>query len=168
MLKNVYFCNLEKYINKYNNNMKRLSIILMCFATLSFVSCSSIKSFTASDAAAKAVGQSTANAIIGLYKSYKANGTISLSNTNDLTNALALATGYTGYRNNQANSSYKTSFAAGMVAAGGSLITSANVNGIITTMNNLTGLNVNASNISQNVNTVTSIITLLQALGTAQ
>ncbi len=154
--------------NNYYNTMKRLSIILMCFAALSFVSCSSLGTIAASDSAAKATGQSTANAILGLYRSYKANGTISLSNTTDLTNALALATGYTGYRNNQTNSSYKTSFAAGMVAAGGSLITSSNVNSVITTMNNLTGLNVNASNISQNVNTITSIITLLNALGTAQ
>lgn len=140
----------------------------MCFAALSFVSCSSIGSLSASDSAAKATGQSTANAIIGLYKSYKTNGTISLSNSSDLTNALALAAGYTGYRSNQTNSSYKNSFAAGMVSAGGNLITSANVSSIINTMNSLTGLNVNASNISQSVNTVTSIITLLNALGTAQ
>ncbi len=148
--------------------MKRLSIILMCFAALSFVSCSSMGTIAASDSAAKASGQSTATAILGLYNSYKANGTISLSNTADLTNALALATGYTNYRNNQNNSNYKTAFASGMVAAGGSLITSANVNGLINTMNSLTGLNVNAANISKNVNTVTSIITLLNALGTTQ
>jgi hypothetical protein len=167
--KKCVFLQLEKNTNNnYYNTMKRLSIILMCFAALSFVSCSSLGTIAASDSAAKATGQSTANAILGLYRSYKANGTISLSNTTDLTNALALATGYTGYRNNQTNSSYKTSFAAGMVAAGGSLITSSNVNSVITTMNNLTGLNVNASNISQNVNTITSIITLLNALGTAQ
>lgn len=148
--------------------MKRFSIILMCFAALSFVSCNSISSLSATDSAAKAAGRSTANAIIGLYQSYKTSGTVSLSNSTDLTNALALAAGYSGYRSNQANSNYKNSFAAGMVAAGGSLITSANVSSIINTMNNLTGLNVNASNISQNVNTVTSIITLLSALGSAQ
>ncbi len=148
--------------------MKRLSIILMCFAALSFVSCSSMGTIAASDSAAKASGQSTANAILGLYNSYKTNGTVSLSNTTDLTNALALATGYTNYRNNQTNDSYKTSFASGMVAAGGSLITANNVNSVINTMNGLTGLNVNAANISKNVNTVTSIITLLKVLGSSQ
>lgn len=148
--------------------MKKLSIVILCFAALSMVSCSGVKKLSATDAAAKAAGQNTANALLGLYKSYKANGTVSLSNTTDLTNALSLAAGYTGFRNNQANSAYKTSFAAGMVAAGGNLITSANVNSIINTMNSLTGLNVNASTISQNVNTITSIITLLQLLGTAQ
>ena len=88
-----------------------------------------------------------------------------MSNTLDLANALTVATGYTNYRNNQTNAAYKTSFAAGMVAGGAGLITSANVNSIINTMNSVTGLNVNASNIANSVNTVTSIVTLLQALG---
>lgn len=151
--------------------MKKLSIILMCIATLAFVACGGTgKTGTAtnSDAAAKAAGKSTSTALIGLYNSYRANGTISLSNTLDLANALTVATGYTNYRNNQANAAYKTSFAAGMVAGGAGLITSANVNSIINTMNSVTGLNVNASNIANSVNTVTSIVTLLQALGAAQ
>lgn len=151
--------------------MKRFSIILMCFATLAFAACGSSSktgASTNSNAAAKASGKSTATAIIGLYQSYKANGTISLSNTADLTNALVVATGYTNFRSNQSNSEYKTAFAAGMVAGGAGLITSANVNTIINTMNSVTGLNVNAANISNSVNTVTALITLLQALGTAQ
>lgn len=151
--------------------MKRLSIILMCFATLAFAACggtSKTGASTNSDAAAKASGKSTATAMIGLYNSYRANGTISLSNALDLSNALVVATGYTNYRNNQSNAAYKQSFAAGMVAGGAGLITSANVGNIINTMNNVTGLNVNASNIANSVNTVTSILTLLQALGSAQ
>lgn len=150
--------------------MKRFSIILVCFATLALAACGSSKSGATynSDAAAKASGKSTATALIGLYQSYKANGTISLSNTADLANALVVATGYTNYRSNQSNAGYKTSFAAGMVAGGAGLITSANVNSIINTMNSVTGLNVNASNIASSVNTATALITLLQALGSAQ
>ena len=63
--------------------------------------------------------------------------------------------------------SYKKAFAAGMVSAGAGLITAANVNQIINTMNNLTGLNVNAATISNNVGTATALIQLLQALGSA-
>ncbi len=150
--------------------MKRLSIILVCFATLAMTACGGMKSgaSTNSDANAKAAGRSTATALIGLYQSYKANGTISLSNAADLSNALVVATGYTNFRNNQASSTYKTAFAAGMVAGGAGLITSANVNSIISTMNSVTGLNVNASNIANSVNTVTALVTLLQALGAAQ
>lgn len=141
----------------------------MCFATLAFVACggsSKTGRATNSDANAKAAGRSTAASIIGLYNSYKANGTISLSNPADLSNALVVATGYTNYRANQASADYKASFAAGMVAGGAGLITSANVNSIINTMNSVTGLNVNAANIANSVNTVTALITLLQALGT--
>lgn len=150
--------------------MKRLSIILMCVATLAFVACGGSGKTgrsTNSDANAKAAGKSTATALINLYNSYKANGTISLSNPVDLTSALTVATGYTSYRTNQASADYKASFAAGMVAAGAGLITTANVNSIINTMNSVTGLNVNAATINNSVNTVTALITLLQVLGAA-
>lgn len=149
--------------------MKKFSIIMMCVACLAFTSCKSLSGggSSSSDSAAKATGRNTATALVGLYNSYRANGTISLSNTADLTNALVVATGYTSLRSNQNNPSYKTSFASGMVSASTSLITTANVNSIINTMNSLTGLNVNAATISNNVNTVTALLTLIQALGTA-
>ena len=154
--------------------MKKLSIIMMCIATLAFVSCGSTKgsstanSSSSNTAAAKAQGKSTAGALLTLYSSYKSTGTINLGNPTDLTAALVVATGYTNMRANQADPAYKKAFASGMVAAGAGLITSANVEGLINTMNNLTGLNVNASNISQSVGTATAIIQLLQALGTVQ
>ncbi len=144
--------------------MKKFSIIMLCVVSLAFAGCGST-GFTSSDSAAKASGRNTANALLSLYNSYKATGTVSLSNANDLTSALVVATGYTNLRNNKANSDYQKSFAAGMVSAGTSLITSANVNSIINTMNSLTGLNVNAANISNSVGTATAIIQLLQAMG---
>ena len=147
--------------------MKRFSIIMMCLVTLSFVSCSSLGS-TSVDSAAKTQGRNTANAIITLYNSYRNTGTVSLSNPTDLTAALMVATGYTNMRNNRESAEYKKAFAAGMVSAGSGLITTANVDHIINTMNNLTGLNVNASTISNNVGTATAIIQLLQALGSNQ
>lgn len=153
--------------------MKRFSIIMMCLATLALGSCSSTtgstsSTRTASTAAAKDSGKSSAKALISLYNSYKSTGTINLGNPNDLTAALSLATAYTNFRNNQADPDYKKAFATGMVAAGAGLITSANVNSIINTMNNLTGLNVNAATITNSVGTVTAIIQLLQLLGTSQ
>lgn len=145
--------------------MKRLSIIALCFATLAFASCG-MTGNTSSDSAAKVSGRNTANAILGLYNSYRANKTINLGNSNDLTNALVLATGYTNMRNNQQDPNYRKAFAAGMVSAGTSLITSSNVEMVINKMNSLTGLNVNAQNISNSVGTATAIIQLLQALNT--
>lgn len=150
--------------------MKRLSIIIMCVATLALTSCSSLFGGAGSTAAsaAKDNGRAAGASIITLYNSYRSTGTVNLGNPTDLTAALSLATAYTNFRNNQADANYKKSFAAGMVASGAGLITTNNVNSIINTMNNLTGLNVNASTITNSVGTATAIIQLLQALGTAQ
>lgn len=146
--------------------MKRFSIIMMCIATMALASCGTMNSNSSSDSAAKASGRSTANALVSLYSSYRTNGTISLSNNNDLTSTLVVATGYTNLRNNQNNPGYRKAFTAGMLSAGTSLITAANVEHLINTMNGLTGLNVNASTISSSVGTATAVIQLLQALNT--
>ncbi|MBP5540962.1 MAG: hypothetical protein J6X88_04850 [Bacteroidales bacterium] len=145
--------------------MKRLSIIILCFATMAFASCGTTGG-ASSESAAKTSGRNTANALLSLYNSYRANGTISLSNTADLTSTLVVATGYTNLRSNKGNPDYRKAFAAGMVSAGTNLITSANVENVINTMNGLTGLNVNAATISNSVGTATAIIQLLQALST--
>ena len=150
--------------------MKKFSIIMMCFATLAFASCSSSSlgtSNSASSTAAKDSGKTSARALVSLYNSYKSTGTINLGTPTDLTAALNLATAYTKFRNNQADPNYKKAFATGMVAAGAGLITTANVNTIIDKMNTLTGLNVNAATITNSVGTATAIIQLLQALGSA-
>jgi len=161
----MYPCKSKITVEPQNiKHMKRFSIIMMCFATLGFVSCGSLGS-TSVDSAAKTAGRNTANAIITLYNSYRNTGTVSLSNPTDLTAALMLATGYTNMRTNKDNSEYKKAFAAGMVSAGSGLITTANVDRVINTMNSLTGLNVNPSTVSNNVGTATAIIQLLQALG---
>lgn len=145
--------------------MKRLSLLIMTFAMIGAItSCSSLKSIGASDTVAQAAGVSCAKALTNLNASYKANGTISLSNTNDLTNMLTIATTYSQLRNNKDNASYKQAFTAGLIS-GSNLITSANANNIMNTLLNSTGLNgVNTTNIQSKVETVGTIITLLNAL----
>lgn len=165
MQKKMYLCN-SKITNTEQTYtvMKRLSIIMMCFVAMAFVSCGSTTG-TSAESAAKTSGRNTASALITLYNSYKNTGTVSLSNPTDLTAALMVAAGYTNMRTYWGDDSYKKAFAAGMVSAGSGLITAANVNSIITTMNSLTGLNVNAATISNSVGTVTALMQLLQALG---
>ena len=147
--------------------------MMICVATLmlGLASCSSSSSTTSGNdySAAKNYGKNTGKAIVALYNSYKTNKTISLSNSSDLTNTLLLASGYANMRNNRTDNQYKAAFAAGMVSAGGDLITEDNVTTLIDKMNGLTGLNVNAANISQSASTVSSVIQILQMLGgTAQ
>lgn len=146
--------------------MKKLSIFIVAFATLAFASCSSLSGSSSSESAAKTSGRNTATAILSLYNSYRATGNVSLNNATNLTNALVLASGYSNMRANSSNPEYRKAFAAGMVSAGTGLITAANVETVIGTMNNLTGLNVNAATISNSVNTATAIVQLLQVLGT--
>jgi len=152
--------------------MKKFSIIMMCVAAMAFTSCGTTmqgtSGTTSGTAVAKDSGRNSAKALVSLYNSYKNTGTINLGNPNDLTAALNLATAYTSYRANQTDPNYKKAFASGMVAAGAGLITASNVDVIINKMNTLTGLNVNASTITNSVSTITAIIQLLQVLGTAQ
>ena len=115
--------------------MKRLSILIICFATLAFASCSSTMGSGTASSAAKDNGRAAGASIISLYNSYRSTGTVNLGNAADLTAALGLATAYTNFRNNQADPNYKKAFAAGMVSAGAGLITTANVNNLINTMN---------------------------------
>ena len=139
----------------------------MCVAAMTLVSCGG-SSYSTSNDAARVSGRNTANALVSLYNSYRSSGTVSLSNPTDLANTLVIATGYTNLRKNKETPDYRTSFAAGMVSAGTSLITANNVEQVINTMNGLTGLNVNAATISNSVGTASAVIQLLQALGTPQ
>lgn len=142
---------------------------MMCFAALAMTSCSALtgsgSSASSDTSAAKSSGKNTAAALVGLYGSYKTNNAINLSNASDIANALILANGYTAYRSNSNDPAYKKAFAAGMVAGGAGLITNLNVETVLSTMTNLTGLNVNATNISKSVNTASSIVQLLNVLG---
>lgn len=145
--------------------MKKIASILMAFVMCAMVSsCGSTGNLAASDTAAKTAGISCAKALTALNSNYKANGTISLSNTADLSNMLIVATSYSQLRQNKGNSSYKQSFTNGMIS-GSNLITAVNATSIVNTLLNCTGLNnVNASNIQQKAETVGTIITLLNAL----
>lgn len=127
-------------------------------------SCGNTANLASSDTAAKAAGVSCAQALTALNSSYKANGTISLSNTNDLSNMLIVATSYSQLKQNKGNNTYRQAFTNGMIS-GSNLITAANATGIVSSLLNCTGLsNVNASNIQQKAETVSTIITLLNAL----
>jgi hypothetical protein len=147
--------------------MKRLSIILVCFATMAFTSCSIFGSAASSNTAAQTMGQTCGSAILGLYNSYKATGSVSLTYGNNLTNALALATCYTQIKANASNSSYRNAFATGLVMSSAGLITNQNSNAFINALLMCSGLaNVSSSNSTQQNQqaTTTATTTLFQAV----
>ncbi len=147
--------------------MKRLSIILVCFATIAFSSCNILGSAASSNTAAKTLGQTCGSAILGLYQSYKATGTVNLTTGNNLTHALALATCYTQLKANAGNSSYRNAFATGLVLSSAGLITNQNSNAIINALLAANGLaNVSSSNTTQQNQQIAAAPTLsiLQAV----
>ncbi len=145
--------------------MKRLGILLMCIATMAMSSCSSIQSAASSNTVASASGKSCGVAMQNLFKSYKSSGTIDLTNTNNLNNALALATAYTNLKQNAGNSNYRKAFTTGLIASSAGLITSANATTFVDKLLATTGLrNLNTQNIAQTAATASAIVTLLNTL----
>ena len=145
--------------------MKKIGIIMMFVAAMTLTSCKSLSS-AAGDTAAIASGAACGKALMALNSSHKA-GTLALTNPNDISNILVVITSYNSLKANKANTTYRNSFARGMVTGGNGLITTANATNIVNTLLNSSGLNgINSSNIATSVNTLSTLITLLNALTT--
>ncbi|MCQ2297310.1 MAG: hypothetical protein MJZ51_01675 [Bacteroidales bacterium] len=144
--------------------MKRIATLMMAFVMIGLVATSCGSSNMAGNTVAYASGSTCAKALTALHSSKTANGSISISNANDVSNMLAVITCYTQLRNNKDNAEYKKSFTNGLIA-GSNLINASNAGTIVNGLLGATGLDgVNASNIGQKVQTVSTIITLLNAL----
>ena len=145
--------------------MKRLSILIVCVATLLMSGCGVMSSAASSNTVANASGQACGTAVQGLYKSYKNTGTVDLTNTNNFNNALALASAYTNLKQNKDNQAYRKAFTSGLIASSAGLITQANAGAFVDKMLATAGLNnINSQNIAQTASTVAAIVTLLNAL----
>lgn len=145
--------------------MKKIALLMMCVATMAFASCSSLSTAASSNTAASASGASCGKALVALYNSYKATGKLDLTNGNNLANALTIVTAYTQLKENHDNETYKSAFRSGMITSGKPYISQSNANNLMSGLLASSGLaNVNASNIAQKAETVTAIITLLNAI----
>lgn len=145
--------------------MKRLGILLACFATLALTSCSLFNSAASSNTVAKASGQNCGTAVQGLYGTYKSTGNIDLSNPTTLNNALALATSYANLKQNKDNAEYRQAFTSGLIASSAGLLTSSNAAAFVDKMLATAGLaNINSQNIAQTAATASAIISLLKVI----
>ncbi len=143
--------------------MKKIGILLMFFATMAVSSCSILSN--AARTSAGATGSATAKALVSLYNSRQTNGNISITNSYDLSNILTVINGAQALRTNQADLQFKTNFITGLVSGGSGMITNTSANNIVSNLLSSTAFaNVNASNITQKVETVTAIISLLNML----
>ena len=145
--------------------MKRISILIMCIATLALTACSSISSAASGNTVANASGQACGTAVQGLYGSYKNTGKVDLTNTTNLNNALVLATAYTNLKQNKDNSDYRKAFTTGLIASSAGLITQANAATFVDKLLAMSGLgNINTQNVTQTAATVAAIVALLNVL----
>lgn len=141
--------------------MKRIAILAVCFATLAMSACSIFNS-ASSDSVAVGLGRTCGTAVLGLYQSYKKTGTVDLTNANNLTNALALATCYTQVKQNINNSSYRQSFTTGLISSSAGLITNQNAAAFVNLFLSSTALGtVNSSSSTAQVNGTTPTFTRL-------
>lgn len=146
--------------------MKKLGIILVCIATLAMSSCSLFQSAASSNSAAMTLGQTCGSAVLSLYRSYKATGSLSLATGDNLTNALALATCYTQLSQNKDNSDYRKSFTNGLILSSAGLITNQNSNAFVNALLGTSTLGtLNSSSNTAQINKTTPAVTgLLQTL----
>lgn len=145
--------------------MKRLGLLLVCFATIALTSCSAFQQAASSNTVANAAGKSCGAAVQNLFRSYKSSGTLDLTNTSNLNNALALATAYTNLKQNVGNSDYRKAFTTGLIASSAGLITSSNASAFIDKMLATAGLgNINTQNIAQTAATASAIVELVSIL----
>ncbi|MBP5676895.1 MAG: hypothetical protein J6W88_00175 [Bacteroidales bacterium] len=145
--------------------MKRLGILLVCFAALAMTSCSMFEAASSSNAMANTTGKNAGVAVQGLYGAYKRTGTIDLTNTTNLNNALSLAAAYSNLKQNKNNAEYRKAFTTGLIASSAGLITSSNATAFVDKLLASSGLsNVNVQNVTQTAATVAAIVSLLNVL----
>lgn len=145
--------------------MKKFGILMMFAAVMAFTSCSTLVGGSTTSAGSKA-GSQASSALVGLYNSHKANGTIAITNPTDMTNILSLLSAYNELKSHKDDASYKSEFAKGMASVGGNVITTANATSVMNSMLSATGLssNFSSANLSEKMQTVQAIITLVQLL----
>lgn len=138
---------------------------MVCFATLALTSCGAVSSASSSNTVAKASGQTCGTAVQGLFRSYKNSGTIDLTNSTNINNAIALATAYTNLKSNKGDANYRKAFTSGLIASSAGLITSSNASQFVDKLLASSGLaNLNTQNISQSVATASAIVNLMKVL----
>ena len=118
--------------------MKKLAIFFVAVATLAMTSCGMLNS--SSNSVAQAAGQTCGAAVLTLYRAYKASGTIDLTNANNLSSALALATCYTQIKQNKDNANYRKAFTNGLILSSSGLITNENASSFVNMLINSNGL----------------------------
>ncbi len=131
--------------------MKSLKVIALFLAAIIVAAPCFASGRTAEPASAQAQGSLNLNngiqagmALLSLYKQYKANGKLDLTNTSNITSLISLASNIKGLKSND-NSN--TSFLSGLIQGSSNLVNNDNSSTVLNTLSSLAGLNINSESL---------------------
>ena len=117
-----------------------VKLLAVCMVILSMVGCSSLFG-TGSNAAATSAGKSCGKAIATLYKEYKQQVKIDVSNPTALTSIVQIAAARNVLKDNKDDKEFLGAFTMGLVSGSNNLITNATSSNIINALLSLSALN---------------------------
>lgn len=137
--------------------MKKISIIALFIAAISFASCKSISTVSTANSVATSAGVNCGKVLASLNSTYKSTGKLDLTNTTTLLNVVELASYYKALEAHRTDAAYKTAFATGLVTGSNGAITAASSINVVNSLLNLAGLNKISSSTLNTANEAISV-----------
>lgn len=146
--------------------MVKKVLFMVVVAMFALSSCSSVSNVSTADAAAKTMGTTCGTAMSGLYKSYKTDGKLDISNSSVLTNIIAVSTSTANLKTNAKNPEFRKSFISGMVLGSAGLLTNTTAGTVYDKLEQSAGAvsNVNTSSTASTINSAANALTTILGL----
>lgn len=132
----------------------KLNLLAICVIAFSIVGCSTLFN-SSSNSVATSAGASCGKAISNLYKEYKKENKVDVTNTNTLTYIIQIAAARNVLKENKNDAAFVSAFALGLVSGSNNLITNATSNNVINAMLSLSSLNTVTTNTPSSSSTAT-------------
>ncbi|MBO7200145.1 MAG: hypothetical protein J6V54_01990 [Bacteroidales bacterium] len=146
----------------------KVKLLAVCMVVLSIVGCSSWFG-SGNTATATASGKTCGKAISTLYKEYKRQGKIDVSNPTALTCIVQIAAARNVLKENKDDKAFLSAFAMGLVSGSNNLITNLTSNNIINSLLSLSSLNNITTNTPSGSSTANeagnSLLPLMKSVG---
>jgi hypothetical protein len=144
--------------------MKRVRVLVFFIATLSFASCSSISKVASSNTVANAEGVACGKVLTTMFNQYKSSGKVDVTNSNTWKNVMELGSYCTALNKNKADTSYKQSFASGLVTGSNGLLTTSTATSAVNSLLSISGLSGLTSGTSSTSTTAKNVTAGLTSL----
>lgn len=132
----------------------KLNLLAICAIAFSIVGCSTLFN-SSSNSVATSAGASCGKAISNLYKEYKKENKVDVTNTNTLTYIIQIAAARNVLKENKNDAAFVSAFALGLVSGSNNLITNATSNNVINALLSLSSLNTVTTNTPSSSSTAT-------------